>query len=206
MTTCITAAVFSAAAAAFIAGTAIAQQPSAPQAQGSGVPARPANPTANLPSDTGSQTTLPSGAVTGAGQPPGTTRQPDRGAPGGLETRARARIARPRPPPNAARLQGWRALRAQREQERRASAAQQELAHRAAMAPMARLAPALRGNPEADQAHAQPHSARAARFFQCGCDRTGDRQMHRARRHWRDRCGSIRGDRRFSAASAQWAR
>lgn len=50
---------------------------------------RPADPTANLPSDTGSQTTLPSGAVTGAGQPQGTTRQRDVGAPGGLETRAR---------------------------------------------------------------------------------------------------------------------
>ena len=51
---------------------------------------RPADATANLPSDSGSQTTLPSGAVTGAGQPQGTTVQPDVGAPGGLEPRARA--------------------------------------------------------------------------------------------------------------------
>jgi hypothetical protein len=52
---------------------------------------RPADPTANLPSDTGAQTTLPSGAVTGAGQPQGTLPQPDDGAPGGLEQRARDR-------------------------------------------------------------------------------------------------------------------
>lgn len=59
--------------------------------QGGNVPAspRPADPTANLPSASGSQTTLPSGAVTGAGQPQGTTRQPKVGAPGGLEERAR---------------------------------------------------------------------------------------------------------------------
>ena len=52
-------------------------------------PARPRDPAANLPSDTGSQTTLPRGAVTGAGQPQGTQRQPDVGSPGGLEPRAR---------------------------------------------------------------------------------------------------------------------
>ena len=52
-------------------------------------PARPANPAANLPSDSGSQTTLPSGAVTGAGRAEGKGRQPDVGAPGGLERRAR---------------------------------------------------------------------------------------------------------------------
>jgi hypothetical protein len=59
--------------------------------QGGNVPAnpRPADPTANLPSATGSQTTLPSGAVTGAGQPQGTVKQPNAGAPGGLEERAR---------------------------------------------------------------------------------------------------------------------
>jgi hypothetical protein len=50
---------------------------------------RPADPTANLPSDSGSHTTLPSGAVTGAGHPQGTGVQPDVGAPGGLERRAR---------------------------------------------------------------------------------------------------------------------
>lgn len=66
-----------------------AQQPGAkPQAQD---PARPKNPAANLPSDTGSQATMPSGAVTGAGQPQGKGVQPDVGAPGGLERRARAR-------------------------------------------------------------------------------------------------------------------
>lgn len=53
-------------------------------------PARPMDPTANLPSDSGSHTTLPTGAVTGAGLPEGTGRQPDIGAPGGLEPRARA--------------------------------------------------------------------------------------------------------------------
>lgn len=60
--------------------------------QAGNVPAspRPADPTANLPSDTGSQTTLPSGAVTGAGQPQGTVKQPRAGAPGGLEQRARS--------------------------------------------------------------------------------------------------------------------
>ena len=52
---------------------------------------RPADPAANLPSDTGVQTTLPSGAVTGAGQPQGTLPQPDDGAPGGVEQRARDR-------------------------------------------------------------------------------------------------------------------
>ena len=72
-------------------GAAYAQQPGTPaQTQTSPTPARPANPTKNLPSDTGSQTTLPSGAVTGAGQPQGTGRQPDVGSPGGLERRARA--------------------------------------------------------------------------------------------------------------------
>jgi hypothetical protein len=54
-----------------------------------GVDPRPANPEANLPSDTGSQATLPSGAVTGAGQPQGTLPQPAEGKPGGLEERAR---------------------------------------------------------------------------------------------------------------------
>jgi hypothetical protein len=49
---------------------------------------RPDNPTRNLPSDTGSQTTQPSGAVTGAGQPQGTLPQPDSGK-GGVEERAR---------------------------------------------------------------------------------------------------------------------
>lgn len=53
-------------------------------------PLRPRNPTKNLPSDSGSQTTTPSGAVTGAGHAHGTIRQPDVGAPGGLEPRARA--------------------------------------------------------------------------------------------------------------------
>lgn len=52
--------------------------------------ARPADSTANLPSDSGSHTTLPSGAVTGAGLPEGTGKQPDVGKPGGLEPRARA--------------------------------------------------------------------------------------------------------------------
>ena len=60
-----------------------------PVAQVSADTPRPRDSTLNLPSDSGSQTTLPSGAVTGAGQPQGTTRQPDVGAPGGLERRAR---------------------------------------------------------------------------------------------------------------------
>jgi hypothetical protein len=50
---------------------------------------RPTNSVENLPSDTGAQTTLPSGAVAGAGQPQGTLPQPDDGAPGGVEQRAR---------------------------------------------------------------------------------------------------------------------
>lgn len=72
------------AAAAIFATMAHAQQ-------SGDVPAtpRPADPTANLPSGTGAQTTLPSGAVTGAGQPQGTVKQPRAGAPGGLEQRAR---------------------------------------------------------------------------------------------------------------------
>jgi len=55
----------------------------------SGKPARPADATANLPSDSGAHATLPTGAVTGAGRPDGMTDQPDVGAPGGLEERAR---------------------------------------------------------------------------------------------------------------------
>lgn len=51
--------------------------------------ARPADPTANLPSDRGAQTTLPSGAVTGAGHPQGTTPEPNAAAPGGVVERAR---------------------------------------------------------------------------------------------------------------------
>ena len=71
-----------AAALSFGAPAVSAQQPAADSA-------RPRNPAANLPSDTGSQTTNPSGAVTGAGQPQGTTIQRDVGSPGGLERRAR---------------------------------------------------------------------------------------------------------------------
>lgn len=73
------------AAAAILASAQVYAQ------QGGNVPSspRPADPTANLPSATGSQTTLPSGAVTGAGQPQGTVKQPNVGAPGGLEERAR---------------------------------------------------------------------------------------------------------------------
>jgi len=51
---------------------------------------RPEDPTANLPSAAGSQSELPSGAVTGAGHAYGTVVQPDLGKPGGLEERARA--------------------------------------------------------------------------------------------------------------------
>jgi hypothetical protein len=52
--------------------------------------ARPRDATSNLPSDSGSQTTTPKGAVTGAGQPQGKGKQPDVGSAGGLEPRARA--------------------------------------------------------------------------------------------------------------------
>ena len=70
----------------------LAHAPAHAQHAGSApVDPRPANPAANLPSDTGVQTTLPSGAVTGAGQPQGTLPQPDDGAPGGVEQRARER-------------------------------------------------------------------------------------------------------------------
>jgi hypothetical protein len=75
------------ATAAVLAHTPVHAQ----QAGDATVDPRPADPTANLPSDTGAQTTLPSGAVTGAGQPQGTLPQADDGAPGGLEQRARDR-------------------------------------------------------------------------------------------------------------------
>lgn len=71
------------AAAALIAGTCAHAQ----EAEKSDP--RPGDATRNLPSDTGSQTTQPSGAVTGAGQPQGTLPQADYGAPGGAEQRAR---------------------------------------------------------------------------------------------------------------------
>lgn len=90
--------VVTAAMAALACNPVQSQQPAA-KAQ---PPARPANPAANLPSDSGSQTTLPSGAVTGAGQPQGTGVQPDVGSPGGLERRARR--AERRAPGDAARV------------------------------------------------------------------------------------------------------
>jgi hypothetical protein len=76
-----------AALALAITGPTLAEQSSLPKRAAD--TARPADSTANLPSDSGSQTTLPSGAVTGAGHPEGVGRQPDVGAPGGLEPRAR---------------------------------------------------------------------------------------------------------------------
>ncbi len=70
--------------------TACDESPPQPEVQPTAVSeVRPADSTANLPSDSGSQTTLPTGAVIGAGQPQGTGVQPDIGAPGGLERRAR---------------------------------------------------------------------------------------------------------------------
>ena len=66
------------------------QQPASSSQVQSKDPLRPRDSTANLPSDSGSQTVIPGGAVTGAGQPQGTTRQPDVGSPGGLEPRARS--------------------------------------------------------------------------------------------------------------------
>jgi hypothetical protein len=76
---------------AALAVSACSESPPQPELQANAsIPARPADSTAVLPSDSGSQTTLPSGAVTGAGQPQGLARQPDVGNPGGLETRARA--------------------------------------------------------------------------------------------------------------------
>lgn len=70
--------------------TACGESPSLPEVQQTASSdARPRDATANLPSDSGSQTTLPSGAVTGAGQPQGKGVQPDVGAAGGLERRAR---------------------------------------------------------------------------------------------------------------------
>jgi hypothetical protein len=76
------------AAAVAIGGGAFAQQ-SPPKESKKADQWRPRDSTANLPSDSGSHTTLPSGAVTGAGHPQGRTRQPDVGSPGGLEPRAR---------------------------------------------------------------------------------------------------------------------
>jgi hypothetical protein len=66
------------------------QQTESPAAELARDSARPQDSTANLPSDSGSHTTLPSGAVTGAGLPEGAGKQPDIGEPGGLEPRARA--------------------------------------------------------------------------------------------------------------------
>jgi hypothetical protein len=69
-------------------GPATAQQSSATAGQTADT-ARPRDSTANLPSDSGAQTSLPSGAVTGAGHPHGKGKQADVGAPGGAEPRAR---------------------------------------------------------------------------------------------------------------------
>jgi hypothetical protein len=74
-----------------VSGHALAQQSSTTGATKSDS-TRPRDSTANLPSDTGSQTTLPSGAVTGAGQPQGKGKQADVGSPGGLEPRARQQM------------------------------------------------------------------------------------------------------------------
>ena len=63
---------------------------------------RPRDATRNLPSDSGSPTTQPSGAVTGAGQPQGTLPQADDGAPGGVEQRARDQKQHERDGANAA--------------------------------------------------------------------------------------------------------
>lgn len=82
--------------AALAAAAVLAHAPAhARQAANAPIDPRPADPTANLPSDTGAQTTLPSGAVTGAGQPQGTLPQHDDGAPGGAESRARERRSSP---------------------------------------------------------------------------------------------------------------
>lgn len=79
-------------AAAFALAQVGAQEPrgAAEQALAS---ARPSDSTANWPSDSGAQTTLPSGAVTGAGHaqvstPADAVREPE-----GLEARARAEAA-----------------------------------------------------------------------------------------------------------------
>lgn len=75
------------AACILVAAPAHSQSPAA------GTDPRPKEAT-QLPSDTGAQTTQPSGAVTGAGQPQGTLPQPPEGSPGGVEEKAR-REARP---------------------------------------------------------------------------------------------------------------
>jgi hypothetical protein len=76
--------------AAILSGDRVSAQQRTDSTAAARDPARPADSTANLPSDSGSHTTLPSGAVTGAGLPEGTGKQPDVGQPGGLEPRARA--------------------------------------------------------------------------------------------------------------------
>ena len=83
-------------AAATIAGALCAASAGAEDAKGKSQSAksdraRPAHTDKNLPSDTGVQVRQPAGAVTGAGQPQGTTPQKDVGATGGLEERARAK-------------------------------------------------------------------------------------------------------------------
>lgn len=55
-------------AAAFISAAAAHAAPSAEAPAHRGTAAQPADPTANLPSTTGAQTTTPGGAVTGAGR------------------------------------------------------------------------------------------------------------------------------------------
>jgi hypothetical protein len=68
---------------------ASAQQSNAPPLQ-TGDPARPADATANRPSDTGAQSTLPRGAVTGAGHAQTAGQVDAGGRPGGLEAKANA--------------------------------------------------------------------------------------------------------------------
>lgn len=75
--------------AALAAAAALAVAPVHAQQSDTSPDPRPRDATKNKPSDTGSQTTQPSGAVTGAGHPQGTQPQPDYGNPGGLEEQAR---------------------------------------------------------------------------------------------------------------------
>ena len=76
-------------AAACVALPAAAQSTQAPARTGEA--ARPVAPAGgNLPSDSGAQKQLPSGAVTGAGQSQVAAPPQDVGAPGGVEARAKA--------------------------------------------------------------------------------------------------------------------
>ena len=77
-------------AGAFVGLPAAAQQSSKTPSPADATARPVAPPGGNLPSDSGAQKQLPSGAVTGAGQSQVAAPQQDVGSPGGVEARAKA--------------------------------------------------------------------------------------------------------------------